>query len=78
MMGIYYSISSIGYGANIIEFHITRSVELIGTDHRASRSKRFELFSYGCDKHKIEGQPNPEPHLKKKYLIDLLLEKVLH
>ena len=54
-------ISSIGYGANIIEFHITRSKESKGTDHGASiQVNDLKTLVEGCAlAYKVKGNKNP-------------------
>ena len=54
-------IFSIGHGANILEFHITRSINSKGTDHRASiEINKLDALVKNCIlAFKVKGQNNP-------------------
>ena len=54
-------ICSIGYGAEILEFHITRSNKAKGTDHRASvQINKLKELVEGCNlAFKTKGNENP-------------------
>jgi len=54
-------ICSIGYGADILEFHITRSNQAKGTDHRASvEINKLKELVEGCGlAYKTKGNENP-------------------
>ena len=72
-------LSSIAYGAKIIEFHITRSSDSLGTDHRASIEVKFleELVKAVKNDFKASGKSDPREPTQGELSNRLSLGKVL-